>query len=302
MKSEGWPVSKPGRLELEVAHQQQARRADRLHGQRLALGHDQPLLVAQPRGHRRGDEEHDEARVGEQRGHLRPAVAIAIEVRRPGRGLAPDDEPVAAQDPGRRVGVDAREDGPVRERGVVVGVGLDDPDVRRLAPESRQPVDRARDDRQDQHHEPDAEPHRAEHPEQLQLLERIDDARPERAVVDAVEPVHLVAVVGLRAEGEARQLAQRHPDHGHAREHADLDHGEVDRGQEAPGGVRETGREALRRTRGRPPGGDGRDGGSPTRWRPASGSPRGPPRAPARSRPRGPPRPPARRTPGAAPG
>ena len=137
-------------LELEVAHQQQARRADRLHGQRLALGHDQPLLVAQPRGHRRGDEEHDEARVGEQRGHLRPAVAIAVEVRRAGRGLAPDDEPVAAQDPRRRVGVDAREDRPVRERGVVVGVGLDDPDVRRLAPESRQPVDRARDDRQDQ--------------------------------------------------------------------------------------------------------------------------------------------------------
>ena len=64
MKSVGRPVSKPGASKLEVADQQQARRADRLHRQRVALGDDQALLVAQPRRHRRGDEEQHEARCG----------------------------------------------------------------------------------------------------------------------------------------------------------------------------------------------------------------------------------------------
>ena len=53
-----------GRLEVEVLDQQQAGRADRLDRQRLALGDDQALLVAEPRGHRRRDAGTGSARGG----------------------------------------------------------------------------------------------------------------------------------------------------------------------------------------------------------------------------------------------
>ncbi len=72
----GGEVRRPARVEAggveaEVAHEEQPRRPDRLHRQRVALGDDQALLVAQPRRHRRGHQEQHEAGVGEQRGHLR---------------------------------------------------------------------------------------------------------------------------------------------------------------------------------------------------------------------------------------
>ena len=52
-----------GRLEVEVPDEEQAGRADRLDRQRLALGDDETLLVAEPRGRRGRDEEQDRARV-----------------------------------------------------------------------------------------------------------------------------------------------------------------------------------------------------------------------------------------------
>ena len=127
------------------------------------------------------------------------------------------------------------------------------------------PVDGAGDDRDDQDDEPDAEPGRAEHAEQLEPLERVDDARGQRRVVDRVELVHLVRVVGRRPEREPRQLAQRHPDD---REQASTmiwttaKSTEVSRPQTALPMRVGAGRGSCRR----PPRGDGRDGGLPTRW------------------------------------
>ena len=46
----------------------------------LALGHDEPCLVAEPRGHGGRDEEEDEPGVREQRGQLRVLVAVAVHV------------------------------------------------------------------------------------------------------------------------------------------------------------------------------------------------------------------------------
>ena len=64
MKSVGLAGLEPGRLEVEVLDQQQAGRADRLDRERLALGDDQALLVAEPRRHRGGDQEQRRARCG----------------------------------------------------------------------------------------------------------------------------------------------------------------------------------------------------------------------------------------------
>ena len=88
-----------GRLEVDVLDQQQARRPDRLDGQRLALGDDQALLVAEARGGRGRDEEQDQPGVREQRRHLGVLVAVAVEEARAVRlGRLADAEPVAPQD------------------------------------------------------------------------------------------------------------------------------------------------------------------------------------------------------------
>jgi hypothetical protein len=175
--------------------------------------------------------------VADQRGHLRPAVAVPVQVRDGAHGLLPHGEPVAAQDARGIGGGDAREQGPIREHGVVVPVRLDDADLCALPPQPRRAVDGARDDRQDEHHQPHAEPRRAEHVEQLEAIESAHHARSQHRVVERVELVHLVRVVGGRAEGEARQLAQDHADDGEQREHDDLEDREVNRRQQAPGAV-----------------------------------------------------------------
>ena len=65
--------------------------------------HDEPLLVAESRGHRRRDEEEDQPEVGEERRHLRVLVAVAVDVDGPvvGADLA-DPEAAAADDAGQR--------------------------------------------------------------------------------------------------------------------------------------------------------------------------------------------------------
>ena len=62
--------------------------------------------------------------------------------------------------------------------------------------------------------EPDREPRRGEDVEELEPLEGVDDAPPERRVVAGVEVGHRVLVVADRAERERRQLLERHPDEG----------------------------------------------------------------------------------------
>ena len=48
--------------------------------------------------------------------------------------------------------------------------------------------------------------------EQLEPLQGVDRPRAQDRVVESVELVHLVRVVGGRAEGEPGQLAERHAD------------------------------------------------------------------------------------------
>ena len=96
----------------------------------------------------------------------------------------------------------------------------------------------------------------------------------QRRVVDRVELVHLVGVVGRRAEREARQLAQRHADDREQREDADLEDGEVDRGQQAPDGVGDAGRDARARDARPAAGRRWSRWRPPRRWRPASAWPR----------------------------
>ena len=135
------------------------------------------------------------------------------------------------------LGADAGDQRPVRQPLVEVGLRLDDPDVRTLPPQPRRAVEGADDDRDDEHDEPDAEPGRGEDVEQAQAVERVDDARAERRVVDLVELVHPGRVVGRRAEREVGQLLDRHPDDREQGQDDDLDDGEVDRGEQAPDAV-----------------------------------------------------------------
>ena len=79
---------------------------------------------------------------------------------------------------------------------VEVAVRLDDPDVGRLAPQPRRPVERADDDRDEQQDEAGAEPGRAEDLEELGPLHEVDDRRSEHGVVAGVDVRHLADVVG----------------------------------------------------------------------------------------------------------
>ena len=119
-----------GRLEVDVLDQQQAGRPDRLDGQGFALGHDQALLVAQPRGRSGGHEEGDQPGVREQGRHLGELVAIAIQEPRARRiGRLANVEPVPSQDRPDRLGRDPVHRGAVGEARVEVGLRLDDPNV-----------------------------------------------------------------------------------------------------------------------------------------------------------------------------
>ena len=225
MKSVAWPVVEAGRLEVEVLDQQQAGRADRLDRERAALGHDEPLLVAEPRGHRGGDQEEDEAGVREQRRHLRVLVAVAVEVARAVVGRSPrgrGSRCAAGRSARRRPrppSIAARS-GRMR---VEERLRLGDPDVADAAPQPRRPVERADDDRDDEHDERGAEPRRAEDREDRQPLQGVDDARPEERVVAGVQVLERGRVVRRRAEGEVGQLPDRHPDDRQQRQEDDLE-------------------------------------------------------------------------------
>ena len=101
------------------------------------------------------------------------------------------------------------------------------------------------------------EPGRAEDAEDLEPLERIDQAHAEDRIVSIVDRGHRRLVVRQGAEGEARQLPDRHPDDRHERQDDDLGHGEVDRSQQAPDGAPEPGGRV--RLDGSRPGGPGEE-------------------------------------------
>ena len=152
MKSDGLAGLEAGRLEVEVLDQQQAGRADRLDRERLALGHDQALLVAEPRGDRRRDQEQDQAGVGEERRHLRVLVPVAVEVARAVVvGRLADPEAVPAQDGPDAVGaatpVIAARSG---SRGSKYGSGWSTRMSATPRHSLRRPVERADDDRDDE--------------------------------------------------------------------------------------------------------------------------------------------------------
>jgi hypothetical protein len=120
------------------------------------------------------------------------------------------------------------------EIGVVEGVGLNNPNLATLPPEAGKAVEGADDDGDEEGDEEDKEPDRAEHLEQLEALQEIDDAPAQHGVVLGVELVHLAGVVGGRAEGKPRELAEGEPDAGQDGQEKDLEDGKVDGGEEAP--------------------------------------------------------------------
>ena len=100
--------------------------------------------------------------MGEQGRHLGELVAVAVEVADAIlAGRLADPEAVPAQRLVHGRGVRARHDRPVGQLRVEVAVRLGDPDLDRLAPHPRRPVERAHDDRDEQDDERAAEPGRA---------------------------------------------------------------------------------------------------------------------------------------------
>ena len=192
----------PRGLEPEALDDEQPGRSDRLDRDGVAARHDEPLLHAEPARDGRREQEQDEPGVGEQGRHLRELVAVAVEVAHPvlAVGLA-DAEPMAAQRLADGRSVRARHDRPVRQLRIEIAVGLGDPDLDRLAPHPRRPVERADDDRDEEHDERATEPGRREDAEHLEALEEVHDARPERRVIAVVEEGHLGRVVGAARTG-----------------------------------------------------------------------------------------------------
>ena len=159
--------------------------------------------------HRGRDEEQDQPDVADQRRQLRPAVAVAVDVRRRRRPprLA-DDEPVAPEDrrDGRRV--DARPSPPGRAAsgrrtasGWTTRISLDWRHSRGVRSSVQTTIEMTRT------MQPDAEPGRGEDVEELEPLERVDDARPEDRVVAGVDAGHLVRVVARPSGTRTRAAA-----------------------------------------------------------------------------------------------
>ena len=143
-----------GRREVEIPDQQQPGRPDRLDGQRLPLGDDETLLVPEPRRRRRRDEEQDQPEVGEQRRHLGVLVAVAVHEPRPVRvGRLAHAEARPPQDAPDVVGRHAAHRRAIGQTRVEVRLGLGDADIGDPAPQPRCPVQRADDDRRDEHDE-----------------------------------------------------------------------------------------------------------------------------------------------------
>ena len=131
----------------------------------------------------------------------------------------------------------------IGEARVEVGLGLGDTDVADAAPELRRTVERAHDDRDDEHDQPRTEPRRAEDREQREPLHDVDDARAQDRVVAGVQVVQRRRVVRRRTEGEVGKLLDRHPHDREQRQEGDLEDGEVDGGEQVPQPVAETGRD-----------------------------------------------------------
>ena len=89
MKSVGLPVSKPGASKPRFLTSSRPGVPIGWTVSDSPSGHDQPLLVAEARGHGGRDEEQDQPEVGEQRRHLRVLVAVAVDVRGPSSGRSP---------------------------------------------------------------------------------------------------------------------------------------------------------------------------------------------------------------------
>ncbi len=181
--------------------------------------------------------------MADQGRHLHVLVAVPVEVARSiGRQRLPDTEVAAAH--GRphvvrhQPGGDHR---PIGHARFVEGVRLPNPDMGRLAPQARRPVQRADHDRDDQERQQEGEPPRAEDAEELEAFEKADDTRPERRLQAGSDRVHLLGIVGRAAQGDRGKLGEDDPDHARQRDPHDLQDGEPDRGKEpvdAPPGPR----------------------------------------------------------------
>ncbi len=135
-------------LEAQVLDQQQSRRPDRLDRERLPFRDHQALFVTKSRRDGSRDEEQDQAEVGQQRGHLRVLVPVAVEESTAilVGGLA-DTEAVAAQD---RPQVHVRHTGhrgPIRQDRIEERLRLGDTHLGHAAPQPGRPIQRADDDR-----------------------------------------------------------------------------------------------------------------------------------------------------------
>ena len=184
-------------IEAQVLDEQQAGRADGLDRERLALRDHQALLVAQPGADRGREQEGDQAEVREQRRELRVLVPVAVDEARPvvGHGLA-KPEATLAKDAPDGVRRHVAHLCAVRQLRVEERVRLIHAHVRHAAPQAGDPVDRAAHDREHEDDQRGAEPRRAEHLEDPEALEGADAGGPEQRVVQRVDQVHLVRVVG----------------------------------------------------------------------------------------------------------
>ena len=144
-------------------------------------------------------------------------------------------------------------------------LGLGDADVADAAPQPGRPVERADDDRDDQHDQRGAEPRRAEDREHRQPVERVHHARSEERVVAGMQVLHRRRVVGRRADREVGDLADGHPDDREQGQEDDLEDGEVDRREQPPHPVPDPGGDvpARRSSGGRPGDLRARDGSGP---------------------------------------
>ena len=266
MKSVGWPVSKPGASKSMFLTSSSPGVPIGWTVSDSPSATTSPCSSPEPRGHGRGDQEDDQAGMGQQGRHLGVLVAVAVqEAGAAGVRRLADVEAVLAQDGPDAVRRHAVHRGAVGQDRVEEGLGLGDPDVADAAPQLGRPIERADDDRGDEDDQPGAEPGRAEDREQRQPLHDVHDRRPEDRVVAGVELVHRRRVVGRRAEGEVGQLLDRHPDDRQQGQEDDLEDREVDRREEVPQPVAHAGWDvpAGRSGGGRRDGGRTRDGSSP---------------------------------------
>ena len=268
MKSVAWPGLEAGRLERDVLDQQQPGRPDRLDGQRLALGDDEALLVAQPRRGGGRDEEQDQPEVGEQRRHLGVLVAVAVEEARAVRvGRLADAEARSAA--GRAwtssagtpaIAARSGSRGSKYGSGWATRTSLTPRHSRGVRSSVQTTIDTTSTTSAALNHGE----RKTENTDSRSMS--VDDGRPEDAgrsgrgrVLDRGR------VVGRRAEREVGELLDGHPDDRQQGQEDDLDDREVDRREQVPQPVPEAGGDVAAGRSGSGRRGDGRarDGSSP---------------------------------------